>query len=58
MDYLYRGFMRLSGYAWAVALITGGVGFACFKLFYAPVKYHNEHKHNEHQDQHVHFLIC
>lgn len=42
-DQYYRAFVKVSGYSWAFAIITGGVAFGAWKLFSSPAKIVKEH---------------
>jgi hypothetical protein len=33
MSQYYTGFARMSGYSWAIAIISGGVAYAFWKFF-------------------------
>lgn len=32
-DQYYRGFIKMSGYSWAIAIVFGGAAYAGWKLF-------------------------
>jgi len=44
-DRYYSAFVRVSGYSWAIALLSGGVALGLWKIFHP-------HKHILHHDKH------
>jgi len=49
-DAYYRGFVKMSGYSWAIAIATAGVAYAGWKMF-GPKDTHDHHfpQHPPHQ---------